>query len=81
MLNIKDPEAHRLARQLAQVEGTTMTDAVTSALRAALDEHDRRRRVKRDLLMGLIAAARAAGNPANADPFEDLYDPATGLPR
>ena len=32
-LNIKNEEAHRLARELAEATGTSMTDAVTSALR------------------------------------------------
>jgi len=32
-LNIKSEEAHRLARALAQATGTTLTEAVTSALR------------------------------------------------
>lgn len=81
MLNIKDPEAHRLAKELAAVEGTTMTQAVTSALRGALEEHDRQRRIKRDLLLGLITSARSRGRHTGADPFEDLYDPVTGLPR
>ncbi len=32
-LNIKSDEAHRLAKALAQATGTTLTDAVTTALR------------------------------------------------
>ena len=32
-LNIKSEEAHRLARTLAQATGTTLTDAVITALR------------------------------------------------
>ena len=32
-LNIKDPEAHELARKLAERTGETMTRAVTEALR------------------------------------------------
>lgn len=32
-LNIKSDEAHRLAKTLAEATGTTLTDAVTSALR------------------------------------------------
>jgi antitoxin VapB len=35
-LNIKDPEAHKLARKLAQQTGETMTRAVTEALRERL---------------------------------------------
>ena len=33
MLNVKDPEAHRLARAIAEETGETMTRAVTEALR------------------------------------------------
>jgi len=80
VLNIKDPEAHRLARELAEVQGTTMTGAVTAALQAALDEHHRRREVKREVLDGLIAAARDHGLGGETDPFAELYDPNTGLP-
>lgn len=36
-LNIKNDEAHRMARELAAARGTTLTDAVASALEAALD--------------------------------------------
>ena len=32
-LNIKDPEAHRLAQAIAQATGETMTRVVTEALR------------------------------------------------
>ena len=32
-LNVKDPEAHRLAQAIAQATGETMTRAVTEALR------------------------------------------------
>jgi hypothetical protein len=35
-LNIRDPEAHKLARKLADRTGETMTRAVTEALRERL---------------------------------------------
>jgi len=40
-LNIRNEEAHRLARELAQRTGETMTAAVTTAVRERLD-HIRR---------------------------------------
>ncbi len=43
-LNIKDPEAHKLAQRLAEETGETMTQAVTLALREKLS---RVRRAKR----------------------------------
>jgi antitoxin VapB len=42
-LNVKDPEAHRLAQAISQVTGETMTRAVTEALRERyerLQKHD-----------------------------------------
>lgn len=36
-LNIKDPEADRLARALADATGETLTEAVATALRERLD--------------------------------------------
>lgn len=36
-LNIKNDEAHRMARELAESRGTNLTEAVTSALESALD--------------------------------------------
>jgi antitoxin VapB len=35
-LNIKSQEAHRLARELAEARGGSMTEAVTEALRQSL---------------------------------------------
>ena len=52
-LNIKDESAHRAARELAHVRGTSITDAVTTAIKEALEceRRDRRRH-----LDGLTAA-------------------------
>ena len=36
-MNIKDPDVHAMARQLAARRGTSVTDAVRQALRAALE--------------------------------------------
>ena len=35
-LNIKNEEAHRMARELAELTGGSITDAVTDAIRSAL---------------------------------------------
>ena len=40
-LNIKSDEAHRLAKELAETTGSSMTDVVTEALRRSLDEESR----------------------------------------
>lgn len=44
VLNIKDPEAHELARRLTQETGETLTLAVIEALRERLDRLERVRR-------------------------------------
>jgi antitoxin VapB len=43
-LNIKDPEAHRLAQELANRTGESMTRAVTEALRERLARVSRAQR-------------------------------------
>ena len=49
-LNIKDPEAHKLAHELAKATGETMTHAVIEALR------ERLRRVRRHRRPAAVAA-------------------------
>ena len=41
-LNIKDPEADRLARQVAEMTGETITGAVVTALKEKLAREQRR---------------------------------------
>jgi len=81
MLTIKDPEAHRLAKDLAALEQTTMTEAVISALRTALAEHGHARMRRRQAIEGLIAAAREQDVAEAGSAFDDLYDESSGLPR
>ena len=83
MLNIKDPEADRLARELARLTGETITRAVTVAVRERLERVGRRRpgRVLADELDEI--ALRCASLPIVDTRSEDEilgYD-ATGLPR
>lgn len=42
-LNVKDPEAHRLAQAIAEETGETLTRAVTEALRERYERLQRRR--------------------------------------
>ncbi len=44
-LNIKNQETHRLARELAQLTGETMTGAITVALKERLEREKRERSV------------------------------------
>jgi antitoxin VapB len=81
-LNIKDPEAHRLAQAIAAETGETMTRAVKEALRERLERLGRRRRpeatVEELLSIGRRCAATLKGKPV--DHAELLYDE-RGLPR
>ena len=43
-LNIKDPEVYQLARQVAELTGETLTDAVRGSLRERLQREERARR-------------------------------------
>jgi antitoxin VapB len=80
-LNVKDPEAHRLARAIAQATGETMTRAVTEALR------ERYERLLRRNPEALAADIRAIAKRTAAhikrpylDHAELLYDE-HGLPK
>lgn len=80
-LNIKNPEAHRLAQAIAQETGETMTHAVTEALR------ERYERLQSRSGKATVAELRAIAKRAAAhikgpylDHAEYLYDE-HGLPK
>jgi antitoxin VapB len=80
-LNVKDPEAHRLAQTIAQETGETLTHAVTEALR------ERYERLHKPAPEALAAEIRAIAKRATAHikrPYLDhadlLYDE-HGLPK
>lgn len=81
--NIKNDEAHRLAKKLADLTGETMTAAVTEALRERLE---RVRHAKdgnladRLLMIGRKTAAHLKEPFRSADHADLLYDE-RGLPR
>ncbi|MEO7206719.1 MAG: type II toxin-antitoxin system VapB family antitoxin [Steroidobacteraceae bacterium] len=81
-LNIKDPEAHKLARKIAEQTGETMTRAVTEALRerlARLAKVRKRETLAVELLdIGRRCAATLRHKPL--DHAELLYDQ-HGLPK
>jgi antitoxin VapB len=87
-LNIKNPETHRLAEELAKRIGESMTAAVTTAVRERLDR-ERLDRVRREQGMSLAGRLLAIGQACagrlkepfrSADHGELLYDD-RGLPR
>jgi antitoxin VapB len=81
-LNIKDPEAHKLAQLLAEETGETMTAAVTEALRERLDRIRRRRQAEKTLEALRAISARSAEifKGPYIDHAELLYDE-NGLPK
>ena len=82
-LSIKNDEAHRLASELAELTGETLTAVVISALRAQLTR-ERRSRSSASVAEQLMAIARryAALPDADGRTPEDVigYDE-NGLPR
>ena len=82
-LNIKNPETHRLAEELARRTGESMTQAVTTAVRERLD---RVRNAQSDSLAERLLAigkdcAKQLKEPfRSADHGDFLYDD-RGLPR
>ncbi len=82
-LNLKNPETHRLARELAELTGESMSAAVTRALQERLHREQRRRGrkgiSKRLLAIGQRASSRPILDDRAADEILD-YDEA-GLPR
>jgi antitoxin VapB len=77
-MNIKDPEVHRMAHELARRRGTSATGAVRAALREALDREAASRAGTADRLMAIGRRSAARDAPFLTD--EDLYDE-NGLPR
>jgi antitoxin VapB len=81
-LNIKDPEAHKLARALARETGVSMTRAVTEALRERL-ERARRRRGREATAAELLEIGRRCASTLKGPPVDHgtlLYDK-RGLPK
>lgn len=82
-LNVKNEDAHRLARELADMTGESLTAAVTDALRQRLErEREARRPALAEILLdiGRDCAAHLREPYASADHAALLYDDA-GLPR
>jgi antitoxin VapB len=83
MLNIKNPETHRLARELADRRGESLTAAVTAALREQLAREpappaQATRDEVKDLLVEMRRHLQALA--PGEDPTAFLYDPETGMP-
>ncbi|HEY0330742.1 MAG TPA: type II toxin-antitoxin system VapB family antitoxin [Rhodopseudomonas sp.] len=81
-LNIKSDEAHRLATELAQLTGESLTAAVTAALREQLVRERRRRQPDRMVERMMEIGHRYASLPdTGRSPDEILGYDEHGLPR
>ena len=81
-INIKDPEAHELAKALARETGETITGAVIEALRERLHRLRRERRSEM-MVADLLALGRRCARTLkrnSVDHAELLYDE-HGIPR
>ena len=83
-LNIKNEETCRLARELADLTGESMTGAVTVALEERLQRERRERcvetRVRELTAIGRRCASLLQDGPSAEDHGEFLYDE-RGLPK
>lgn len=80
-LNVKDPEAHRLAQAIAQATGESLTRAVTEALRERFERlQHRRAKASVDELRAIARRAAAHVKRPYLDHGELLYDK-NGLPK
>lgn len=81
-LNIKDPEADRLARQLAARTGETITEAVVKALRERLRRESAIAAIGlKDELMAISRRAAALKRRTGRSAEEVLGYDERGLPR
>jgi antitoxin VapB len=80
-LNVKDPEAHRLAQAIAQATGQSMSRVVTDALRERYAQIKKQRgRASVEELLAIAGRAAAHLKRPYADHAELLYDE-DGLPK
>ena len=82
-LNIKNPETHRLARELAEITGESVSGAVALAIQERLERLRRERQgrlAERLLEIGRDCAGRLDARTRVIDHGELLYDE-QGLPR
>jgi antitoxin VapB len=82
-LNIKSEDAYRLASQLSELTGESLTTVVTKALRTELDREQRLRgnAALEDMLWSIAGDIRANMPDDVTSDHGWLYDEETGLPR
>jgi hypothetical protein len=75
-ISIRDPEVGELARELARLRKTNMTEAIAHALRSELKrERDKRPLEERleDLANETVAMARPGGHVMTKDEVDELW--------
>jgi antitoxin VapB len=75
-ISIRDPEVGKLARELARLRKTNMTEAIAHALRSELKrERDKRPLEQRleDLANETVAMARPGGHVMTKDEIDELW--------
>jgi len=82
-MNIKNPETHKLVRELADLTGESQTAAITVAVRERLDRL--RRQTKTNLAERLLKIGRDCAprlkEPYRSTPHGDLFYDESGLPK
>ncbi len=82
-MNIKNEEVHRMAAELAQLRGVSLTQAVKDAVQRDL-EREKNQHKKKGLAKELMEIGRRFSASLNGEPLEDhgtfLYDE-RGLPK
>lgn len=84
-LNIKNEEAYKLVKELADLRGESMTTVVIEAVRKQL-ESERKPQINEERINYFLDLGRRIRETADPewlakDPFEELYDDELGLPR
>ena len=80
-LNIKDPEAHRLAAAISRATGLSMTQVVTDALRDRFENlQSRKRKASVEELMTIARRVSSKLKRPYVDHASFLYDE-NGLPK
>ena len=80
-INVKDPEAHRLAEEISRTTGESLTKAVTQALRERLERlQNEKSMASVDELLALAKRVSDQAKGPYVDHAELLYDE-HGLPK
>jgi len=84
-LNIKNPEAVRLVKELAELEGASMTTVVIEAVREKL-ERDRKPEINEERMQYILDLGKRVRESVDpqwlaTDQIDELYDDELGLPK